>query len=125
VLKLYDTVKLTEDVEQTLMPTHCIQYTFGAQLHSDLKIADRSVVIRHGTNAAIDSYSAFCDKNNDKTKYRTILDYELKKHAITDLYICGISTDGCVGEFYCNTIQPSYIIYIYAYSCTFFSGNCL
>jgi nicotinamidase/pyrazinamidase len=95
----YDTVKLTDGTEQTLMPTHCVQYTRGAQFHPDLKIAEHSVIIRQGTNPGIDSYSAFCDKNNDKSKYRTILDFELKKRGITDLYICGLATDGCVGEF--------------------------
>jgi nicotinamidase/pyrazinamidase len=94
---MYDTVKLKNDIEQTLMPTHCVQYSYGAQFHSSLKICDYSIVIRQGTNPQIDSYSAFCDKSNHKSKYRTILDYELKKRGITDLYICGLATDGCVG----------------------------
>ena len=55
----------------------------------------KTLIVKKGTNPNIDSYSAFFD--NNKTN-RTILNYELSKAGITDLYICGVATDYCVGK---------------------------
>jgi nicotinamidase-related amidase len=85
------------DVEQKLWPAHCRQYSPGALLHPKLKMHDdhtKTLIVKKGTDANIDSYSAFFD--NNKTN-RTILNYELSKIGITDLYICGVATDFCVG----------------------------
>lgn len=70
----------------------------GAALHSRLKIHENSsktLIVKKGTNPNIDSYSAFFD--NAKTN-RTILHSELIKRGITDLYVCGVATDFCVGK---------------------------
>jgi nicotinamidase-related amidase len=104
-IKLHDVViyDAYPDVEQKLWPAHCIQNTDGAKFHPDLKMIEqksdkmsRGVVhVRKGTKPDIDSYSAFFD--NCKLNETTLND-DLKKHAINELYICGLAADVCVGK---------------------------
>ena len=52
-------------------------------------------VIHKGINPEVDSYSAFFD--NAKMG-KTSLEELIKDEEVSDLYICGIATDVCVGE---------------------------
>lgn len=102
-IKEYDTVVFEDypDVEQKLWPAHCVQGTDGAKLHPDLLIVDektdamkRSVIYaKKGAKSDIDSYSAFFD--NCKLN-ETTLNADLRKHGVTDLYVCGLAADVCV-----------------------------
>lgn len=90
-------------MDQKLWPAHCIQNSWGAELHPDLKVVDektdpmkRSVVyVYKGCKSDIDSYSAFFD--NCRLN-ETTLNNDLKKLGITDLYVCGLAADVCVGK---------------------------
>lgn len=115
-------------VEQILWPRHCQQDTWGAELHKDLKVfksilpkcyknnlklifkkqfVDDGIKILKGTNPGIDSYSAFWD--NKKYSCTELIDI-LKEKNITDVFICGIAYDFCVGKkskkiFYLHSLQ--------------------
>ena len=52
-------------------------------------------MIYKGVNPNVDSYSAFFD--NQKLS-KTSLEELMVKEEVTDLYICGIATDVCVGK---------------------------
>ena len=52
-------------------------------------------VIRKGVLPDIDSYSAFFD--NSKLS-KTALEEIIKKELVSDIYVCGIATDVCVGK---------------------------
>ena len=99
--KLYDNVVFDCDgaeIEQRLWPTHCVQGTDGAAFHPNLYILEdknRALIVNKGTNADIDSYSAFFD-NSKRSK--TSLDDELRQRGITDLFVCGLATDVCVSK---------------------------
>ena len=118
-IKTFDTVIFEEypDIEQKLWPAHCIQDTMGAELHPDLTVIDektdsmrRSVVyVKKGSLSDIDSYSAFFD--NCKLN-ETSLNSDLKKHGITDLYVCGLAADVCVGTY----VNPKQYIFIFIFS---------
>ena len=56
-------------------------------------------VVHKGINPSIDSYSAFFD--NAKLG-KTSLEEIIREGEVTDVYVCGIATDVCVGE-YCQT----------------------
>lgn len=94
--KVYDTVEfdLSTGSEQKLWPKHCVQDTWGSELHPDLKIAEGSVVVYKGCHSEVDSYSAFWD-NNKLTQ--TELVSILAKHRVTDVFLCGVAYDVCVG----------------------------
>ena len=59
----FDTVEMFYG-EQVLWPNHCIQGSIGARFHPDLNHTRADVIIRKGSNPAVDSYSAFYE--NDK-----------------------------------------------------------
>ncbi|XP_041359539.1 nicotinamidase-like [Gigantopelta aegis] len=80
--------------EQCLWPTHCVQNSKGAEIHCDLKIVEGSYVVNKGTNPEVDSYSAFWDNNKLS---QTELVNLLSKHHVTDVYVCGLAYDVCVG----------------------------
>ncbi len=78
---------------QTLWPTHCVMASAGAAFHAGLEIPHASLIIRKGSNQAIDSYSAFLEADRQT---RTGLDGYLKSRGITALFLCGLATDYCV-----------------------------
>ena len=111
---MYDTVVFEgpPKTEQTLWPRHCVQESWGAELHKDLKVRTEAEavrplshvpaqvhphgqVIRKGVIPDIDSYSAFFD--NAKLS-KTCLEELIKKEGVSDVYVCGIATDVCVGK---------------------------
>ena len=61
---------------------------------------DKAVYVNKGTNSHIDSYSAFWD---NKKLSQTELLQKLTKHGITDVYVCGLAYDICVGK--CGELQ--------------------
>ncbi|RXG51540.1 Pyrazinamidase/nicotinamidase [Armadillidium vulgare] len=77
--RVYDVV--TFDIQhrkqdQKMWPRHCVQNTYGAELHKDLKVSEDAVLVKKGTDPDVDSYSAFWD--NNKLSY-TSLNEELQK----------------------------------------------
>ncbi|MBE1293874.1 MAG: bifunctional nicotinamidase/pyrazinamidase [Rhodobacteraceae bacterium] len=78
---------------QVLWPDHCVQGSAGAELHADLDVARANVIIRKGTNPAIDSYSAFFE--NDQTTSTGLGGY-LQALGVTEVTMVGLATDFCV-----------------------------
>ncbi len=78
---------------QTLWPDHCVQGTPGAAFHPDLDTDKAEMILRKGTRAAIDSYSAFYE--NDRTTATGLAGY-LRERGFTRAFICGLATDYCV-----------------------------
>ena len=79
--------------EQVLWPDHCIQGSNGAGFHGALATDRADLILRKGSNPAIDSYSAFFE--NDK-KSRTGLEGYLREKGISRLMLVGLATDFCV-----------------------------
>ncbi len=79
---------------QVLWPTHCVMGSPGAALHPALNVPHAGLIIRKGGNKAVDSYSAFMEADR---KTRTGLDGYFAARGITEIYLCGLATDYCVG----------------------------
>ena len=79
---------------QILWPDHCVQGSRGAALHPDLDIPHAQMVLRKGFHRAVDSYSAFLEADRST---RTGLDGYLAARGITEVHLCGLATDFCVG----------------------------
>jgi nicotinamidase/pyrazinamidase len=79
--------------QQTLWPDHGVQESANAALHPALAQARIGVIIRKGTDPAIDSYSAFFE--NDR-RTATGLDGWLRARGFSRLFLCGLATDYCV-----------------------------
>ena len=78
---------------QLLWPNHCIHGSMGARFHPDLNHTRADVIIRKGSNPAVDSYSAFYE--NDKVTSTGLHGY-LKNREVTKLTLVGLATDYCV-----------------------------
>jgi len=77
-----------------MWPNHCVQNSKGAEFHQDLKHnSTTDIVVQKGTNKIYDSYSGFWDNGR---KSQTLLESELKKRNVTDVYVCGLASDYCV-----------------------------
>ena len=88
----FDTVVMSYG-DQVLWPDHCIQGSMGAGFHPDLNHTRADVIIRKGSNPAVDSYSAFYE--NDKVTPTGLHGY-LKNRDVTKLTLVGLATDYCV-----------------------------
>ena len=82
-----------DGLSQVLWPDHCIQDTFGAQLHADLDMHAVQHVVPKGTNSRIDSYSGFFDNGH---RQATGLAELLQSERVTQLVVMGLATDYCV-----------------------------
>jgi len=82
-----------DGLAQILWPVHCVQNSPGAGFASALDIAAIDHVVRKGTNARIDSYSAFYDNNH---RQATGLADHLRTIAVDSLFVCGLAADVCV-----------------------------
>ncbi len=80
-------------IEQILWPVHCVQNTTGADFVPALKKEYISHQIYKGTDATIDSYSAFFD--NKKLRSTGLREY-LEERKIPCIVLAGLTTDYCV-----------------------------
>ncbi len=77
-----------------IWPVHCVQDTWGAELHPDLAVG--GPVVRKGSNGE-DGYSGFSMR--DPVSGATIptpLSDMLGEAGVTTLVVCGLATDYCV-----------------------------
>ena len=68
-------------------PAHCVQETPGAAFHPALHASGIGLVVRKGTEVAVDGYSGFAG---------TDLAERLKAAGVTRIVACGLATDYCV-----------------------------
>ena len=78
---------------QTLWPRHCVQGSFGAAFHQDLRTEPAQLVVRKGFRRAIDSYSALFE--NDRSTPTGLFGY-LTERGIARVVLVGLATDFCV-----------------------------
>jgi len=82
---------------QVLWPDHCVQGTNGAALHGAINWNRMNVIVRKGTDPAVDSYSAFCENYNPAGERPfTGLAGWLRDRQVRDVYIGGLARDVCV-----------------------------
>ena len=75
-------------------PVHCVQGTWGAELHPDLDV--RGEVVRKGTGGE-DGYSAFTVRDPQTgVETPTSLAASLRASGATSLVVVGLATDYCV-----------------------------
>ncbi|WP_338983987.1 isochorismatase family protein [Spiroplasma endosymbiont of Othius punctulatus] len=83
-------------------PAHCVQDTQGVKFMVDEKFAD--LIIKKGTKVDYDSYSAFYIGN----KVDSGLDQWLKTNQVTEIEVCGLALDVCVGATYVDCVNFGY-----------------
>lgn len=78
---------------QVLWPDHCVQGSFGAELHSGLDLPHAQAIVRKGYRPEIDSYSGLVEA--DRTTPTGLGGY-LEERAIRRVFIAGLALDFCV-----------------------------
>ena len=77
-----------------IWPVHCVQETWGAELHPDLEL--RGPVVRKGSHGE-DGYSGFSMRSPaGGLPVPTELDATLALAGVKRLVVCGLATDYCV-----------------------------
>ena len=88
----YDTVSMSYG-PQILWPDHALQGSASAALHPDLAQDRLQMILRKGTDPAVDSYSAFLENDRITT---TGLAGWLRDRGVRRLFFCGLAADFCV-----------------------------
>lgn len=99
---------------QKLWPDHCVQHSFGAELHKDLNTTAIVSIIQKGTDPAVDSYSGFADNGE---RIETSLHNQLQHAGIRTLFICGLATDFCVKFTVLDALKRGYDVWVIVDGC--------
>lgn len=78
---------------QVLWPDHCVQGTYGAELHQGLQVPNAELVLRKGYHRMIDSYSVFYE--NDGKTHTGLAGY-LRERGLKRVFLAGLAFDFCV-----------------------------
>uniref|UniRef100_A0A8R1DXN8 nicotinamidase n=1 Tax=Caenorhabditis japonica TaxID=281687 RepID=A0A8R1DXN8_CAEJA len=94
-LNIFDSVQFLKPIktEQALYPDHCVQKSWGSDIHPQVHIVPKAEYILKGVDPYLDSYSAFYD-NNGLSK--TELEEVLHREKIDAVVIAGLAYDICV-----------------------------
>lgn len=91
-----------------IWPPHCVENTWGAQLHRDLVVDGE--ICRKGYYPQIEAYSAFDGTIGDQKGEP--LDMWLKAHDVRVLYVGGLATDYCVKATVLDALEKGYQVVV-------------
>ncbi|KYM79848.1 Pyrazinamidase/nicotinamidase [Atta colombica] len=118
--KLFDTVVfLQPHLTQILLPKHCVQNTWGAELYNGLLILPSSKRLHKGQNPEKDIYSAFEKDEQSSIKLEKLLSAVER----TFLYVCGLTYDLCVKETCLDGLQLGYPVAVIEDCCRSIKPN--
>jgi nicotinamidase/pyrazinamidase len=89
-------------------PPHCVQDTFGAELHPALDRAPIAQTFRKASTADRDAYSEF-EGTDDRQRS---LDAYLKSRGVRRVYLVGLATDYCVRATALDALRLGYETYV-------------
>jgi len=84
-------------------PPHCIQNTWGAQFHADLKIDAKDRIVSTGDNPQEENYSSF---------HGTDLEAWLRRRDIRRIFIAGLATEYYVLTSAMDGLQPGFEVLV-------------
>ena len=100
--------------EQVLWPDHCVQGSPGAAFHASLETSKCELVLRKGFRSTLDSYSAFFE--NDQTTPTGLGGY-LRARNFQRVFVCGLTTDFCVGYSALDARRLDFEVYLIDDAC--------
>jgi nicotinamidase/pyrazinamidase len=109
----YETVTLDYGL-QTLWPDHALQDSANAAIHPDVAMARIDLIIRKGSDPAIDSYSAFTENDRRTT---TGLHGWLQARGVRRLFLTGLATDFCVAWSAEDAVALGYTVFVIGDAC--------
>lgn len=113
--QVFDTVLFDDGrIEQKLWPVHCVQNSWGAELHPELKVIPNAIRIYKGTLSNVDAYSAFWDNMRIN---ETGLRQELSSRNISDVFFCGLALDYCVAASAIDSAKAGFTTFVIEDAC--------
>lgn len=86
------------EIDGGVWPVHCVQGTWGAELHPDLTVVDGASVVRKGTSGE-DGYSGFTVRDPESGEEApTRLESLLRDRGVERVVVTGLAQDVCVKE---------------------------
>ncbi|MEN3015484.1 MAG: bifunctional nicotinamidase/pyrazinamidase [bacterium] len=87
-----------------IWPRHCVQNTFGAQIHPSIIIPRSNyLMISKAYQKDLEAYSGF---------YQTELHQKLQEMNIKNLYVCGVATEYCVKNTVLDALKLGYRVFL-------------
>lgn len=91
-----------------LWPPHCVQNSFGAQLHTGLHLKSIDLKFHKAFKTDTDSYSGF---DGVDAEGRSLIEV-LKARKISRVFITGLATDYCVKETARDALKNGFEVYL-------------
>mgnify|MGYP000010883457 FL=1 len=95
--------------KQVLWPAHCVAGSKGAAFAEKLNAVEADLILRKGTCAGRDSYSAFLEADRQT---RTGLAGWLTERGIRKVVICGLAADYCVSWTALDAVAAGFEVYV-------------
>jgi nicotinamidase/pyrazinamidase len=73
-------------------PPHCIQGSWGAQFHPELKLPPETVMVSAGMGSDEDGYSGFLGRDESGARLAALL----RRRGVERIFVGGLATDYCV-----------------------------
>lgn len=102
----------SESYETRLWPVHCVQGSKGAELVPELAADKVDVVIKKGTDARVEMYSAFYDPFESPRVSDSGLAQALKDKGVTHVYVVGLAFDYCVKATAADAAKEGFVTYV-------------
>ncbi len=99
---------------QVLWPDHCVAGSWGADFHPGLDTRPFRLIVRKGTDPAVDSYSAFRDNRKDRV---TGLAGFLRELRVTEVTVVGLATDYCVAATALDAVELGFVTHVFLPAC--------
>ena len=101
-------------LDQVLWPDHCVDGTFGAEFHPQLRCDLLTKVFKKGTDREVDSYSGFYDNGH---RHATGLAAFLHEQEVEEVWVCGLATDYCVKATALDAVFEGFGTVVYGTAC--------
>jgi nicotinamidase/pyrazinamidase len=94
-------------------PVHCVQGTWGAEFHPDLRLPPSAVIVSKGMGATEDAYSAFQARDEAGTHLADLLRRAGARH----VYVMGLATDYCVKASALGAVDEGFLVTVVEDGC--------
>lgn len=101
-----------EKYDTRLWPVHCVQHTKGAGLIPELDVSRVDEVVKKGTDARVEMYSAFYDPFERPRVSDSGLVQILKGKGVTHVYVVGLAYDYCVKSTAIDAASEGFTTYV-------------
>jgi nicotinamidase/pyrazinamidase len=99
--------------KQKCWTVHCVRGTSGVRMSKSFSFDPTKLrIVRKGTLAGIESYSAVGDSTEEKKFERTNLIEHLRANNIVNVYVCRLAFDYCVGSTALDLAKAGFNVYV-------------